>query len=98
MRFGPLPRMMTFLRVGGRGLVFVFVGRVEVRREAFELGGAGIHALVDRPHAVLLAQLAHRLATPLPRRGAKRLAEALRRRSPCAWLRAACSAVSDSVG
>ena len=31
-----------------RGFVFFFVGRVEIGRVAFEFGGAGIDALVDR--------------------------------------------------
>ncbi len=47
----------NFFAIGRRGLVFFFVGRVQVWREAFELAGAGVNALVYRGHAVLLAQL-----------------------------------------
>ena len=58
MRFGPLPRIMTFLRVGRARFVFRFVARIEIRREAFELGRAGIHAVEDRRDAQLLAAFA----------------------------------------
>ncbi len=46
-----------FLR-GGRGFVFFFVGRVEIRRVALELRGASIDAFVNRLQAVLLAEVA----------------------------------------
>src|SRR5208283_2041406 len=39
----------------GRGLIFFFVGGVEIGRVAFELGRAGIDSLVDGLKAVLLA-------------------------------------------
>ena len=45
------------LAVGRRRFVFFFVGRVEIRREAFELGRAGIDALVDRADAARVALL-----------------------------------------
>src|SRR5580704_3453846 len=41
----------------GRGLVFFFVSRVEIRCVAFELRGAGIDPLVNRLHSVLLAEV-----------------------------------------
>ena len=47
MRFGPLPRIMTFLPVAGVGLAGAFVVGVEVRREAFEFRGAGVDAAED---------------------------------------------------
>ena len=53
---GPAAQDDDLLAIGGRGLVFFFVGRVQVRREALELGGAGVDALVDGAYAVLLAQ------------------------------------------
>ncbi len=59
MRLGPLPRMMTFLRSVGRGLVFFFVGGVEIGRVALEFGGAGVHAFVHGLDAVLAAKLMH---------------------------------------
>ena len=60
MRLGPQPRIMTFLRVGGLGLALALVGGVEVRGEALELGGAGIHAIEDGGDAQRLALRAHR--------------------------------------
>src|SRR5580698_3205968 len=45
-----------FLR-GGRGLVFVFVSGIQIRRVAFELGGAGIDSFVHRLQSVLLAEV-----------------------------------------
>src|ERR1051325_1846396 len=48
-----------FLFRRGRSFVFVLVGRVEIRRVAFEFGGAGVHALVHRLQAVLLALMAN---------------------------------------
>src|ERR1051325_5542307 len=44
-----------FLFRRGRSFVFVLVGRVKIRRVAFEFGGAGLHALVHRLKAMLLA-------------------------------------------
>ena len=55
---GPAAEDDDFLLVGGRGFVFFFVGRIKIRRVAFEFGGAGVHALVDGIDAVLLAQVA----------------------------------------
>ena len=43
------------LAVGGIGFAGRFVGRIKIRREAFELRRAGIHAIEDRAHAQLLA-------------------------------------------
>ena len=54
MRLGPLPRIMTFLRVPGR-LRRSFVGGIEIRREAFEFGRAGVDAIEDGAHAEFLA-------------------------------------------
>ena len=54
-----------FLLVGRRGLVFFFVGRVKIRRIAFEFGGAGVHAFVNRRDAVLLAQMPDFFLRPL---------------------------------
>jgi len=48
----------NFLLRGGCRLILFFIGRVEIRCVAFELGGAGIDALVDRLQAVLLAEVA----------------------------------------
>ena len=42
-----------------RGLVLGLVARVQVRREALELGRAGIDAVEDGAHAQLLAVLAN---------------------------------------
>ena len=63
MRFGPLPRIITFLRSRRRGFVFRFVARIHVGREAFKFGGAGIDAVEDSANAQLLAGFAngHRL-------------------------------------
>ena len=62
MRLGPLPRMMTFLRSVGAGLVFFLVRRVEIGRVAFELSGTGVDPLEYRAHVVFLAQLMNLLA------------------------------------
>ena len=86
MRFGPLPRMMTFLRSVGARFVLLFVGRVEIRREALKLGGAGIHALVHRRVTLVLAcadWCIFSLAA-LPFFTFQQLRRAARRRSPCA--------------
>ena len=63
MRFGPPPRMMTLRRsVGsashsaGRSAVALVAG-IHVGRARGELGGAGVDALVDRPHAQRAAPL-----------------------------------------
>ena len=45
MRFGPPPRIMIFLRSVALGLVFAFVGRIEIGRVRLELGAAGIDGL-----------------------------------------------------
>src|SRR5207245_2221316 len=44
--------------VGGRDLVLLLVGRVEVRRVGHELGRAGVHRLEGRGDAVPLAERA----------------------------------------
>ena len=66
MRLGPLPRMVNLGCVGDVGLVLLFVGGVEVRREGLELGGAGVHALEDGRDAQLGALLAHGVGRGLP--------------------------------
>ena len=58
MRFGPLPRMITFGRVAARHLVALVVGRVEVRGARRELGGAGVDRVVDGADAEGVAQRA----------------------------------------
>ncbi len=50
-----------FLLICRSGFVFLFVGRIKIRCEAFKLRGASVDALIDRHHAVLLAQVAHLL-------------------------------------
>ena len=77
-----------FLLRRRRRLVFVLVGRIQVRRVALELGCAGVHALVDRGDTMLLAQLHH----PLRPRHSVQMPDVRQPRivnSPCAWLRAA---------
>ena len=54
---GPAAQNHDFFFGGRRGFVFLFVGRIEVRGIAFELGSAGVHALVHRLHAEFLAQM-----------------------------------------
>src|SRR5581483_5028359 len=46
------------LLLARRGLVFFFIGRVEIGREALKLGGTSVHTLVNRRDAKLLAHLA----------------------------------------
>ena len=64
MRFGPPPRMTTFLRSDGPRLVGRragegrLVGRVHVGGGRGELGRAGVDALVDRAHVERAAQRA----------------------------------------
>ena len=48
IRLGPLPRITTLFRPFGFDSQLRLVRAVEIRRERFELGGACIHALVDR--------------------------------------------------
>src|SRR5271157_376204 len=62
---GPAAQDDDFLAIGRSGLVFVFVGRIHVRSEALELGGAGVHALVDWANVVPGAQLVHSLQSAL---------------------------------
>ena len=40
--------------IGGRGLAFRFVGRIQIGRERFKLGAAGVNALVDRNNSQAL--------------------------------------------
>ena len=49
-----------FLAIGGRGFALRFVARIKIRREAFELGRAGVHAIEHRRDAQFLAPRAHR--------------------------------------
>ena len=85
---GPAAENDDFLLVGGRGLVFVFVGGIEIGREAFELRGAGIDALVDRPSRRASCAGGELFPGRLCRPDARFRRDA-RRRSPCAWPRAA---------
>ena len=48
---GPAAEDDDALALAGQGLVLVLVGRVEVGRLGFELGGAGVDRLVDRHDA-----------------------------------------------
>ena len=51
--------------IGWLCFVFFFIGRVKIRRVGFELGAAGIHALVNRNQFELFAISAHFIfATP----------------------------------
>ena len=61
MRLGPLPRMMTLRLRGRRGFVFFVVAGVEVGREAFELGGAGVDEFEDGAQALGFAEVANLL-------------------------------------
>ena len=63
---GPAAQDDDFLLLGRRGLVLVFVGRVKIRREAFKLRRAGVDALVDRQHAVLLPEMPNFLLSLQP--------------------------------
>ena len=60
MRFGPLPRMMTFDLLVRIRLVAAFVGAVHVRRERLELGRARVDALEGRHELFFDAALANR--------------------------------------
>src|SRR6185436_12423834 len=44
---------------GGRCLILLLVSRIEVRREGFELGTAGIHSFVNRSDSELLAVISY---------------------------------------
>ena len=72
MRFGPPPRITTFLLVGGRGFVGGragerrLVGRIHVGGGRGELGGAGVDALEHRPHAERVARSRHRRPSAMP--------------------------------
>ncbi len=59
---GPAAQDDDLLAVSRRRLVLFFVGRVQIRRVALELGGAGVDALEYRPNVVLLAKLMDLLA------------------------------------
>ena len=54
---GPTAQNNDFLFLGRCCLVLVFVSRIKIRCEALKFGGASIHPLVHRQHAVLLAQV-----------------------------------------
>src|SRR5579864_1575626 len=58
---GPATKNDHFLGLGRRRLVFFFISRVEVGRVTLKFSSAGIHALVHRPNAMLLAQMANLL-------------------------------------
>src|SRR5580693_147136 len=55
-----------FLFLGWRGLVFVFVGGIEIGSEALEFRRAGIDALIDRHHSMFLSQMPNLLLTLQP--------------------------------
>ena len=88
MRFGPPPRMMTFLRSLGRGLVGEragerhLVGRIEIRGRRGELGGAGVDPLEDR----MDAELARGAPRPRPR-SCRRECASRASEKPCAFSR-----------
>ena len=56
---GPAAQNHDLLAVAGVGLAGAFVIGIEVRREALELRGAGIHAVEDGLDAEFLAAVAH---------------------------------------
>ena len=62
MRFGPPPRIMIFF-LPVAPLVLVAVGRVVIRREGLELGGAGVHEPVGGDDARGFARGAHFLVS-----------------------------------
>ncbi len=62
--------------VGRLRLALVLVGRVHVGGGGGELGGAGVHPLVDRAHAEGLAQRAQRRFVGARQRGQARIGEA----------------------
>jgi hypothetical protein len=74
---GPAAQHHDLLAVGRLGLALVLVGRVHVGGVGGEFRGAGVHALVDRAHAQLLAQLAHGLVGGLEQLGQAAVGEAL---------------------
>ena len=61
---GPAAQNNDLLLRCGRSFVFFFVSRIEIRRVTLKFRGAGIHVLVHRANAVLLAQMANLLARP----------------------------------
>src|SRR5208337_1598746 len=69
-----------FLAISWRCLVLFFVGRVKIGRVAFELRGAGVHALVHGLDTVLVAKLMYFLRRAFvavePCRGQARVREA----------------------
>ena len=92
MRFGPEPRMMTRGRSDGTDLVLVLPGRVVVRREGGELGGAGVDGLVRRQDAGGLPCGAHRGDIGAPQVGELGVAEPeLLRSAPRPRLHAVCA-------
>ena len=48
-----------FLTRSRRGLVFLLIGGIEIRRMGLELRGTGIHLLVDGPHTQAVPRRAH---------------------------------------
>ncbi len=77
---GPAAQNHDLLAVAGVGFAGAFVDGIEIRREAFELRRAGVHAVEDGAHAQLLAAVAH---GDLDRRS--RSWRAARRRCRSAW-------------
>ena len=57
---GPAPENGDFRPLAGVGLVFFFVCGIKIRREGLKFGGAGIHALENRPHAQFMPPFPHR--------------------------------------
>ena len=92
MRFGPPPRITTFLRsdgarlVGGAAGERRLVGRIHVGGGRGELGRAGVDALEHRPHAERAAALGRprRRAMPvsLPSRASEKPMALRRRKAP----------------
>ena len=76
-----------FAPVGLAGLVFPLVGGVKIGGVGLELGGAGVHQLVDRIDAVLPAQPADMLLVAAPEVG-----QLHGRRSRTPWPAGACPA------
>ena len=53
----PTPQYDDLLLLSRLSFVFFLVGRVEVRRIAFKLGGASVYALIDRRNSAFFAQM-----------------------------------------
>ena len=78
MRFRTAAEHDDLLAVGRLGLALFLVRGIHVRGVGGEFGGAGVHALVDRTHVELVAQLAH-FGSDESSRNARRRSEKPRR-------------------